>query len=96
MGFSAKNRKDFIKIMNRTTVYMENLQYIILIGLIIGQITVGKWYLFGQCVYLIADLVSTFRCFALDRPLPDKVKEVAFVGITLALIITTIIKNGVM
>lgn len=76
---------------NNATKALENLQYIILIGLVTGQMIIGKWYLLGQSIYLVADIISCFRCFALERPTADKVKEIVFIAITTALIIVAIL-----
>lgn len=65
---------------------IENLQYITLIGLICAQCVVGSNFYIGQGIYLIANIVSVFRSFALDRPIADKVKDCACLGITAGLI----------
>ena len=57
---------------------------------LIGQVTVGYFYLFAQIAYLIANGISVVRSFALKRPSADKVKDIAFFAITLALIIIRI------
>ena len=54
--------------------FWENLQYVVLVLLIIGQATVGSWFVFGQCVYLSANVISITRSFALGRPMADKIK----------------------
>lgn len=64
----------------------ENLQYIVLILLILGQCTVGSWFYLGQGFYLAANLLSTIRCFALNRPVSDKVKDTCCLAITIGLI----------
>ena len=71
--------------MNRKTV--ENLQYVTLVLLVLGQCTVGSIFYLGQGIYLIANLISVFRSFVLNRPTSDKVKDVTCFAITLGLII---------
>lgn len=57
---------------------------------IIGQITVGQFYMFAQIIYLIANLSSTIRSICLRLPLADNIRNVVFTGITIALIIVRI------
>ena len=71
--------------MNRRTV--ENLQYVTLVLLVLGQCTVGSIFYLGQGIYLVANLISVFRSFVLNRPTSDKVKDVTCFAITLGLII---------
>ena len=67
--------------------FWENLQYIVLFLLIVAQATVGSWFVFGQCVYLSAYVISITRSSALGRPMADKIKEVAMFGLTVALLL---------
>lgn len=69
------------------TKFFENLQYVVLAGLILGQCTVGSNFFFGQFIYLACNIISLIRCFVLDRPTADKVKDSACFGITLGLIL---------
>ena len=66
---------------------IENLQYITLISLIIAQGVVGSNFYIGQGIYLIANCVSVFRSFSLDRPIADKIKDCSCLGITFGLIL---------
>lgn len=65
----------------------ENFQFIVLGLLILGQCTVGSNFFVGQFVYLCANAISLTRCFALRRPVADKVKDACCLGITAGLII---------
>ena len=65
---------------------IENLQYITLICLIFAQCVVGSNFYFGQIVYLIANVVSVFRTFVLNRPTADKIKDTSCLAITVGLI----------
>ena len=67
--------------------FWENLQYIVLVLLIVGQATVGSWFVFGQCVYLSANVISIIRSYAQGKQKPDKIKEVAMFGLTVALLL---------
>jgi hypothetical protein len=55
---------------------IENTQYIVLILLIIAQCVIGSWFLLGQGLYLIANLISVARSFCLKRPPLIKLKIV--------------------
>ena len=63
------------------------LQYMVLALTILGQVTVGASYLLGQGVWMVANVASLARDFALKRPASDKVKDAAMCGLTLGLII---------
>ena len=65
----------------------ENLGYIGLIGLIVAQCVIGKWYLVGQGIYLFCNLIFLSRSFILKRPRADKVKDTSCTAITIGLII---------
>lgn len=71
--------------MNRTKL-VENLQYVVLAGLIIAQCVIGSHYLLGQGIYLFCNVLSLVRCFLLKRPKADIVKDVCCTAITMGLI----------
>lgn len=75
--------------MNNQKVW-EWIGYINLALCIVGQITVGKLYLFAQTAYLLANGIGVTRSFMLRRPVSDKVKDIVFFAITAALIILKI------
>lgn len=71
----------------KSKLFWEILGYITLALCIVGQITVGTWYLLAQTAYLIANGIGVVRDFALKLPPSNKVRDVVFFGITVALII---------
>lgn len=73
--------------MTKKDIFWEIVGYISLFGCVIGQVIVGYWYIFAQCVYLFCNLSMTFRSFALRQQRADKVKNITFTAITLGLII---------
>ena len=73
----------------------ELIGYICIGLLVIGNITVGKFYLFAQVVYLVANGAQTVRSFVLNQPTADKTRNVVFTGITIALIIIAVWQKGV-
>lgn len=48
--------------------FFENLYYVVIAILILAQCVIGPNYLFGQSLYLAANVISLARCYALDRP----------------------------
>lgn len=72
--------------------FFENLQYLTLALLIVGQCTVSSSFWIGQGAYLGANIISVLRCFVLERPLSDKTKDVICLGITFSLMILKFIK----
>lgn len=71
----------------KSKLFWEVLGYITLALCIFGQITVGTWYLFAQSAYLVANAIGVIRDFALKLPNANKVRDVVFFGITVALIV---------
>ena len=72
------------------TKIWENLAYLSLACCIFGNIAVGWFYLVAQGVYLIANTINFVRSIILDRPTADKVRDLTFLVITIALIIIRI------
>lgn len=70
---------------------MENLQFFVLALLIVGQCVVGEAFFIGQGIYFVANLISVIRTFVLKRPVADKIKDVAMLGITAGLIVAKIV-----
>lgn len=71
----------------------KELNYIVLICLIVAQCVVKADFLIGQFIYLTANTISFIRCFVLDRPVADKVKDGCCFGITLGLIAITVLET---
>lgn len=65
----------------------ENLNYVVLMGLIIAQCVIGKWYLVGQGIYLFCNVISVTRSIVLKRPKADKIKDFSCTAITIGLIL---------
>lgn len=72
--------------MNHEKLF-ENLNYIVLMGLIIAQCVIGKWYLIGQGIYLFCNVTSVTRSIVLKRPKADKIKDFSCTAITIGLIL---------
>ena len=60
--------------------------YLVLALTILGQMIVRVDYLWGQSAWLIANVLTVVRDFALDRPAADKVKNSCMLAITIGLI----------
>lgn len=68
-------------------VIFTNLQYLVLISLLVGQCVVGANFYMGQFIYLFANIVASTRNFVLHRPVSDKVKDCCCTGVTIGLIL---------
>lgn len=68
------------------TKIFENMYYVVIALLILAQCVIGPSYLGGQGLYLAANVISLVRCYALDRPRADKLKDYACTALTLGLI----------
>lgn len=67
--------------------FWEIIGYISLIGLIIGQITIGFSFWIGQTAYLVSNIIITIRCFAIKQNTSDKVKNIALLSICIGIMI---------
>ena len=78
------------KMKNLTTkqknLIWEIVGYITLALCIFGQIAVGYMYIIAQCAYLVANFASVVRDFKLELPMANKVRDIVFTAITIALI----------
>ena len=75
-----------------TKIVWEIVGYVTLALCIFGQIAVGYIYLIAQAMYLIANIASVVRDFALKLPTANKVKDICFTAITIGLIVIYIIR----
>lgn len=66
--------------------FWEGIGYFTLALCIFGQVTIGYLYLVAQFGYLTANGLSVARDFALDLPKANKVRDIVFTAITIALI----------
>lgn len=72
--------------------FWSGIGYSTLAMCIFGQIAVGYWYLLAQFVYLVSNILGTVRDFALDLPMANKVRDIAFTAITAGLIVIWFVK----
>ena len=70
--------------------FWEIIGYTSLALCIFGQIAVGYVYMVAQGAYLVANSWAVIRSFKLDQPRADKVRNIVFLAITVALIIIRI------
>lgn len=85
-----ENKKECLAV-EKTTARIENLQYPVLILLIVAQCVIGRVYLFGQALYLIGNGIQIYRSFKLGRPKSEKITNITFFGITLGLILIALL-----
>lgn len=69
------------------SLFWEFIGYLTLGFCIIGQVTVGYWYLLAQGVYLAANGLGVIRDVALKLPRANLIKDICFTAITIGLII---------
>ena len=72
--------------------FWEIIGYTSLALCIFAQITVGYVYMVAQGAYLVANSATTVRSFVLGLPRADKVRNIVFLAITIALIVIRIFK----
>ena len=76
-----------VKKMWNSNLLWEIMGYVTLALCVFEQIVVGYFYLVAQFGYLSANVIGVARDFALDLPKPNKVKDIVFTAITVALIV---------
>lgn len=76
-----------MKALWKNEKFWAAIGYTTLILCVIGQITVGYFYLLAQFGYLLANGLGVVRDFALNLPNANKVRDIVFTGITIGLII---------
>ena len=64
----------------------EQVQLITLGLTIIGQITVGQWFIFGQALWCAANVTACVRNIMLRRPFADCLKDGVLLAITIGII----------
>lgn len=74
-----------------TNKVWENIAYINIGLCLVANITVGYWYLLAQLIYLFCNTMNVVRNIALHRPVADKIRDIAFLGVTIGLIIIRLI-----
>lgn len=72
--------------MKKETI-LEIIGYISLAMCVVGNLTVGYFYAFAEWLFLISNTISTIRSFALKQPNADKIRNITFLGMTIALLI---------
>lgn len=79
--------------MTKFQMVWKELNYLVLIALITAQCVVKADFLIGQFVYLFANVLAFVRCFILRRPVADKVKDGCMLGITVGLVVMTMLEE---
>lgn len=79
--------------MTKFQMVWKELNYLVLIALITAQCVVKADFLIGQFVYLFANILAFVRCFILQRPVADKVKDGCMLGITVGLVTMTMLEE---
>lgn len=79
--------------MTKFQIVWKELNYLVLIALITAQCVVKADFLIGQFVYLFANTLAFSRCFILQRPIADKIKDGCMLGITVGLVAMTALEE---
>ena len=81
--------------MKKKTIkkFWELINYAALIGLIIGQVTIGFFFYIGQITFtfLATDVIILIRSIAIKQNKSDIVKNAAMTGIAAAVLIIKIL-----
>ena len=84
--------KQKLRLLWYDSLFWEIIGYITLALCVIGQIAVGYIYLPAQGMYLVANILSIVRDYALHLPKANKVRDICFTAITAGLIIIYLIR----
>lgn len=83
-------RKEDNKINVTPEKVWEGVAYVCLALTIAGQVFTTMNVLIAQIVWLISNILFVARDFALKRPVSDKVKDVAMLGLTIGIVVVLI------
>lgn len=83
-------RKEDNKINVTPEKVWEGVAYVCLALTVAGQVFTTMNVLIAQIVWLISNILFVARDFALKRPVSDKVKDVAMLGLTIGIVIVLI------
>ena len=75
--------------MKKKTVkkFWEIVNYIALVGLVVGQITIGFFFYVGQITFLATDIVILIRSIAIKQNKSDIIKNVCMTAIAAGVLI---------
>jgi len=69
------------------TKFWNFIGYLVFIFIMAGQALTVVNVLAGTLCYLACNVLATWRVFALNRPLADKIKDLGCMGITVTILI---------
>ncbi len=75
--------------MKKKTVkkFWELVNYVALIGLIVGQVTIGFFFYVGQITFLATDIVILIRSIAIKQNKSDIIKNACMTAIAVGVLI---------
>jgi hypothetical protein len=76
-----------VDIIDAQKPWIVNLQYLVLGFIMLGQAAMLVSVMWGQLAFLACNVLALWRCFALNRPTADKVKDMACLALTLGLLL---------
>ena len=74
----------------KTNIWWETVCYVGLALCLLAQVLVGKIYLVAQSMYLIANISSVIRDYAIHMPIANKIKDILFTAVTIGLIVSQV------
>ena len=69
----------------------EIVNYIALVGLVVGQITIGFFFYIGQTTFLVTDIVILIRSIVIKQNKSDIIKNVCMTAIAAGVLIIKIL-----
>ena len=84
---NSNNIPSRIEITDADKPWIVNAQYLVLGLIMLGQAIMLVSVVWGQIAFLVCNVVALWRCFALNRPTADKVKDVACLALTCGLLL---------
>lgn len=85
MGTGTNNTTDLPQ--EGDSKFWNFIGYAVLAFIMAGQALTVVNVLAGTLCYLTCNILATWRVFALNRPMADKVKDIACFGVTLTILI---------
>lgn len=69
----------------------EVFSYCGLVAAVIAQICVGDWFILGQSLFAVSNIINVVRDWKLKLPTSNLVKDVIFFGISIGMVILDLI-----
>ena len=87
MVLSKEKKRGKMSREEKIETFWDYLGYAVLFLIMLGQVVISLNVIYSNLVYLICNIISLARTFALVRPKSDKVKDIACFALTAGILL---------